>query len=134
MRHDPDIVDQYHAGCTDLIKAIPAATPIISELLNDAPGNGALSGQTEELIAFVIAVTARYDDHMVYRSQVAIKPELSRPEAIEIIDVEFLMEGGPLMLCDVEIAGIDDTFSSMRQWNLAARVWMCFEIRNPIEL
>ncbi|AKH98766.1 carboxymuconolactone decarboxylase family protein [Hoeflea sp. IMCC20628] len=134
MRHYPEIVAQYHAGCTGLADVIPAATKAISSLLRDAPGNGALSGKYEQLIAFAIAITARYDDCMVHRSQVVIRPGANRPEVIEMIGVEFLMEGGPSMLRNVETVGTDDDFASIKQWNLTARVLMCFEIKNPIEL
>ena len=134
MRHYPEIVGQYHVGCTDLAEVIPAATSAVSELLMDAPRNGALSREFEELVAFSIAITARYDECTVHRSQVVSKPGSTRPEAIEMIGVEFFMEGGPSMLCSVETAGTDDTFGSIKQWNLTARVLMCFEIKNPIEL
>ena len=134
MRHYPEIVGQYHVGCTDLAEVIPAATTAVSDLLMDAPGNGALSREFEELIAFAVAITARYDNHLVHRSQVVVRPGVSRPEAIEMIGVEFLMEGGPSMLGDVETVRTDDEFASIKQWNLTARVLMCFEIKTPIEL
>lgn len=133
MRHFPELAGQYSADYVDLAEVIPATTPAVSELLMDGLADGALVREFEELIAFAVAVTARYDDHLVHRSQVVIKPGVSRPEAIEMIGVEFLMEGGPSMLRTTETSRSDENFARLKQWNLTARVLMCFEIKPPIE-
>jgi len=134
MTNYPEIAHHYHSGYSDPAEVVAMTTSTLGRLVVDATSNGALSGQFKKLIAFAIAITARYDDCTVHHSHVVIKPGVTRPEAIEMIGVEFLMECGPSMLRDVEAVRTDDKFARIKQWNLTARVLMCFEIKNPIEL
>lgn len=134
MRHYPEIASQESSGCVDLSEVMRATLSVPSNLSRDACATGALSGQFEERIAFAIAVSARYDDYMVQRSHVVIRPGATRPEAVEIIGVEFMVEGGPSLLPDPQPICADDEIARANQWNLTARVLMCFAIKNPNEL
>ena len=109
----PQQLKHIKANMSVLATAQPDVMGAFGALHKAGSANGALDGNTKELIALAIAVTARCDGCISFHTHDALKAGASREEITDALGVAVLMGGGPSVMYAAHVIDAMDQFEKL---------------------